>query len=806
VGASDLTFTILGIDKASPAFRSVGDAAEDAGRRVDSAGKTSIKAMAGTTAASVAMGLAAGASIAAVPLMFGAMAAAALSSNAEVSDSFGNLADNVVSDVKAMTAPLADDMVGAANDLGRAWTDILPGMRAVFADPAMGKGVREMSTGIGDLARNAMPGFLTAVQRSGPVMTGFKNLLGDTGRGLSDFFTNVSESSEDTGVVVTGFGSIIRTTMADLGSIVSSASSAVAPEMGKISELFDKTTGSAAGLAEGGLPILTSAVGATVGVLNSALGVLEPISSQLGTGVGMALAAAGGWKVLTGAGNKFTELDLGGRLERTALSAGVLTEGLTGSAGAGEKVASAGSKVGQVLNKVGAALPLVGAGAVLLGLAMEAAGQGMQNAIERGNGLGVSLIKGGKDAETARSKLAELTEENGRLATRMTELSALVSSPEGHAYREELGRTRTQLNENNGTLDAAKKKYEEIRATLGGADLAQVKYNEAVAKHGETSIEAAAAGVAWRKALDDERQKQDAASRATQTHTEKLIEQQTAMLGSVGAGLNYEASLLAVETAQKAASEALTTYGADSMQGREAVLAYEQSILAAVSAIGEKTAAETTSLSPSEQSRAVAAAQAGEILRLADAAGNNAPAALLRMVAGLDATTLASLGVTATVNETGQTVLNLPGGKTIVLQGNNDDAMAKIREVEAKELAGKTLWITAVMRNDSKVAADFGVGGSARGGHLDGGELQRVGEEGEELFLEDDPGSIIPHTQTRAIERARQLALAGLGGGGGGGGGGGNHYHLTVINAGNREIDLRNQFEYLQLQAMPERG
>lgn len=806
MGAADLTFTILGIDRGSPALNDVGDAADRAGKRLDSMGSTAIKTMAGTAAASMAMGVAAGAALGGVPILFGAIAAAALSSNEQVSDSFSNLADNVVSDVKAMTVPLADDMVGAANDLGRAWTDILPGMRAIFNDPAMGKGVRELSTGVGDLARNSMPGFVAVVQRSGPVMVGFKNLLGDIGHGVSDFFTEVSESSGSSGEVLTEFGGIVRNTMGDLGSIVSSASDAVAPQMGKINELFDKTTSSAAGLAEGGLPVLTTAVGATVGVLNTALGVLEPVSESLGTGVGVALAAAGGWKLLTAAGNGFTSLDLGGKMERTSLSAGVLTEGLTGSANAGEKVASAGSKVGNVLSKVGGAIPILGAGVALLTVAWEAEAQGMKDAAARGESLAEAMIKGGDGAEAARQRISRLTQENGGL---QSSLNALVEDQakagEGaYLYADRIRDLHTTIDENNETVDKARSKYQEIKDSMTGAQLAQVKYNEAVAEHGMNSAEAVAAGEAWRKSLDEERQKQDAASRATQTHTEKLIEQQNVMLGAVGAGLNYEAALLSVESAQKAASEALVNYGADSMEGREAVLAYEQSILAAVGAIGEKTTAENAGLSPSEQARAVTAAQAGEILRLADVAGNNAPAALLRMVAGLDATTLSSLGVTATVNETGQTILSMPDGKTIVIQGNNQPAMDKIKEVEEKQLAGKTLWITAVMANDTKTAVGYGDSGRARGGPVDAGDAYTVGEEGYERFVPNEDGVIIPHTQTRAIERATRLAMAGIGGGGGGGGD--RHYHLTVVNAGNTSVDLRTQFEYMELLDSPERG
>lgn len=793
----DLVFTILGIDKASPAFKQVGDAAERAGARIDRAGSASIKAMAGMTAGAVGGGVAIGAAIGAVPVLFAAVAAAALASNDQVSDSFSNLAANIVDDVQDIASPLQDDMVGVANDLGDAWADVYPSMRKIFADPAMAKGVRELSGGVGDLARNAMPGLVESVARSGPVMTGLRRVLGDVGTGTSDLLINMSQESEAAGVVLTGFGGIVRTTLGDLGGLAARATSAVAPHMDEIEALFDNVTGSAVGLATNALPIVTSSTGAAVSVLNSMLGVLEPISGQLGTGLGLALAAAGGWRVLTGAGNAYTKLDLGGKLERTALSAGVMTEGLTGSATAGEKVATAGTRLGGVLRGVGQAIPLVGVAAVGLGLALEASAQGMKDATERGASLGESLIKGGSEAERARQAVSRMVDENKELQASLNDLEKeqVAAGEAGHLYAAQISDLHTKIDENNTAVDTSRSKYKEIRDSLTGAELAQVKYNEAVAAYGAGSQEAAAAGVAWRAALDAEKAKQDAAAAATRTHTEKLIEQQGIMLGAVGAGLNYQASLLATESAEKALAQAVKDHGAGSLEARQAGVQYEQQLLSTVNAIGEKVKAENAGKSVSEQATLVTAAQGAEILRLASAAGENAPAALMNMVKGLDSATLSALGVTGRINEAGDAVLRLPDGKEVVITGRNADAIRKIQEVNDTQLVAKTLWINAVVRQDSKTAVGFGDSGRARGGRVDEGQAVTVGEEGRERWVPDGgPGYMIPHTQTQALERARRMDLAGLGAGGGGD----RHFHLTVYGAGNTEIDLASQFARLE--------
>lgn len=797
MASKDLVFTILGIDKASPAFDRVGKSAEQAGDRLDKVGTASIKTMAGITAASVASGVAVGAAIGAVPLLFIGMAAAAVSGNKEVRDSFHNLSDNVVDDVKAMTEPLAKDFVGAANDLGKAWgRDVAPVLKTIFADPAISHGIREMSKGVGELAGNAMPGFLAAVRASPPVMTAFRTVLGDVGTGVGDFFTNISRNSDSSAQVLTGFGRIVSDVLGDVGDLIGQLTATVAPRMGQIEKLFDQTTNSVLGLAQGGLPVLSSAASGGMSVLSGVLGVLEPISSQLGTGLGLTLAAAGGWKVLTSAGNAFTSLDLGGKIERTALSAGIMTESLTGSANAGERVASAGSKIGTVLRGVGQAIPIVGAGAVLLGMAMDAAGQRMEDAANRGKVLAAALIKGGAEAETARVKLAGLSTENERLSSRVTELAALVSGPEGQGYREELGRTKKQLEENNSTLESSKSKYKELRDSLGGADLAQVKYNEAVAAHGLTSAEAAAAGAAWRAAMDEDKRKQDAAAEATKTHSDRIIEQQAIMLGAVNAEVAHQSALLGVEQAQNNLNEVLKTHAVDSLEARNATNAYEQALLGAVSAAGAKAQAEHAGSTESQIATAVTQAQAAEILNLAAAAGVNAPASLMKMVGGLSATTLAAIGVTGTVNEAGDAVYNLPGGKQVVISGDNADAKAKIDEINRLQLQAKTLYINTVTTTGSRVAEGYGDAHLARGGEVRAGEPLTVGEEGRERFVPLVPGTIVPHNATVHGDRASRL--------GAGGAGVTKNYYLTLQNVGNSQIDVAAQFRRMELLDDPE--
>ncbi len=788
----DLIFTILGIDKGSQAFDKVGNAAERAGNRIDKAGSLAIKTMLGMEAAGIASGVAIAGALAGTPLLFGAIAAVALSSNKEVQDSFKNLASEVKSDVKSLAEPLAGDFVGIANDLSVAWEQrFAPALRMAFTDPRTKSGIKDLTAGVTEMASNALPGLLTMLGRSEPAVKGVRSALSDTGKGFSEFAINISQSSESAGRIMSGFGRITSDVLGDVGSLLARLSDAVAPNMGQIEQALDSATNSALGLATNALPVLSSASGATLGVLNSVLGVLEPISGTLGTGVGVALAAAGGWRVLTAAGNGFTKLDLGGRMERTALSAGVMTESLTGSANAGERVATAGSRMASVLRGVGQALPLVGVAAVGLSLAIEASNKHLDDAAAKGGTYAEMLIKGGSEADRARQQLATLNGEQREYEKQLVHLKEeQANAGEGaYLFSEGITTLEDKIATNNATITTARSKYEEIRKSLTGAELAQVQYNEAVEKYGSKSPEAAAAGAALRAALDSEAEATRDAADAIKTHIDRIMERQAIMLGAAGADLNYRNAILGVDQAQKNLTDTLGKHNASTLEGRQAVLAYEAALQQAIAAAGEKARAEAAGTSETNIATAATNAQAREILNLAAAAGKDAPASLMQMVNALDATTLAAIGVTGKVNEAGEAVYRLPDGREIVITGDNADAMAKMRAVNAYTINDKSFYITQIMRTEGHISQ--GLGGMARGGVPEVGRAIKRNEEGAEAFVATTPGVIIPHSATVALARAGRL--------GQGGGKVEKHYHLTVVNANNNATDLQTQFRRMEL-------
>ncbi|PWK81735.1 hypothetical protein C8D88_116147 [Lentzea atacamensis] len=788
----DLIFTILGIDKGSQAFDKVGNSADKAGQKLDKFGSLAIKSMLGVQAAGIASGVAIAGALGGVPLLFGGIAAAAVSSNKDVQDSFKNLAGEVKDDVKGLAEPLAGDFVDIANDLSVAWEQrFAPALRMAFTDPRTMGGVKTLTKGVTELASNALPGLLALLTESEPAVEGLRSAMSDTGKGFTEFARNISESSDSAGQIVAGFGRITSDVLGDVGSLLAKLSDSVAPHMGQIEQALDSTTNSVLGLASNALPVLSSASGATLGVLNSVLGVLEPISGTLGTGLGLTLAAAGGWRVLTGAGNAFTKLDLGGKVERTALSAGVLTESLTGSAVAGERVASAGSRMATVLRGVGQALPFVGVAAVGLALAIESSNRAMEQAAEHGRALGEALIKGGSEADRARLQISNLNGENAQL---QRQLDGMRASWDGNAesaqtFAAEAEGLQSKISTNNATLEAARKNYEDIRSKLTGAELAQVRYNEAVESYGAKSPEAIAAGGALRAAIDKEAEAQRNAADAVKTHTDRLIEQQAIKLGAIGADLNYRNAILGVDQAHKAMTETLKTHSASTLEGRAAILAYEGALHQAVAAAGEKARAENAARSEADQLRLASQAEAQEILNLAAAAGSTAPAALRQMVGSLNGAALAAAGVTIKVNAAGDAIATMPDGKTVTIKGENAQALRAIAEVNAAEVRNKTFYINQITRLETRQSQ--GLGGVARGGPVEPGKEYKVNEEGRETFVPTTPGVVIPHSATVALGRAGRLGELG-------GGKVENHYHLNVTTSRSTD-NIVAQFRWLRM-------
>lgn len=694
-----------------------------------------VKALAASNFAIAAGAAAAGLAIAVPGLAAGVAAAMILAQNDRVADSYTDLARGVAEDARAMAAPLEDDLVDAAGTFALAWSELRPDVRALFAESS--PAIREMSQGLGDLARGALPGATEAARRSGPVWIALRRMLGDVGEGAGDFFRNVSADSESTARSVEAFGQIAESALGGTGTLLQQLATSFAPYSTQFAGLVQQAINLITQLSSGALPALMDSAGFVMQALSQFLDLIEPISSEVGTSIGIILSAAAAWKVYSGALDLVAKSSVAGKLAETAVAVTPLPDKL--------------DKTGKGAAGAAGALGLLSKAASPLGIALAATGVLMgtyilqQQAIQEGSDDFVrAIMKGGDVARQKASEYRENADALAELKRRRDEFLAdaeTVIDPDDRR----LGEMNDAIYEQQLRVDSTRAAWDEYVGKLGPVDRAQAEVNLAIAQYGENSAEAEAAGARYRSEVDKAAAAQKAAADATKSHTEKITEQLGVTLAAGSAGLNYEAALLNVERAQKAAADAVKEHGAGSLEARQADNSYQQQLLLTIDALGKKVAAENAGKSASEISRLVTQAQYGEILRLAAAAGNDAPAALSNLVSSLDTTTLAAMGVTGRVNEAGQAVYRLPNGKEIVITGDNTDALAKIEAVNNASVRDKFFTIVMGMQVDKSGVPIAGSNRSenAAGGFNSGGWVPGDGPDRDSVTIAATPKEFV---------------------------------------------------------------
>lgn len=297
---ADLVYTILGIDRGSPAFEKVGKSADLAAARLASFGAVSLKALGGVAAAGTASSVAIGGAMAGTSLAFIGMAAAAQASNEQVKDSFTELGGGVRTELTAMTSQLAPQLEAVAGKLRTAFGQLKPMLQTIFS-PGLGSQLQLLTDGVTGFALNAMPGMVRSVQRAGPVFEGLRDLLSDIGTGVSGFLDELSQGSTGAGTVLSGLGSLLRSILPAAGTLIRQLSDAAAGSFGSISGAVLGAVQVFGQLSGGALPVLTVALNAAASVIEGVTTVLAPVSGVLGALTGAILAGAAAWKIWTAA-------------------------------------------------------------------------------------------------------------------------------------------------------------------------------------------------------------------------------------------------------------------------------------------------------------------------------------------------------------------------------------------------------------------------------------------------------------------------------------------------------------------------
>lgn len=394
------------------------------------------------------------------------------------------------------------------------------------------------------------------------------------------------------------------------------------------------------------------------------------------------------------------------------------------------KVSTAFSRVADGMGKLGNALPVIGAGFVIFGAIMQHQQEQMDAADRQMHTLAGSLLRGGDAAKEAGRQMADLPKPNFNPFIEGVKHVPIL----GNVVKTFTTEYRHSASEVEAESRKMRDSMSEVEFALGQADEAQRNYDKAVRDHGETSKEATLAHEIMISKLGRVKAAQLAAGEATKTTTQRLQEQQDAILAMGDAQASFEAAGLSLQqaglrieeskaqaaqatedatAAQKEYDKAVAEHGKKSPEATEAGKkladanrAVKSATLGATSAQQELASAQSRYVASAKTAGDAAAKVNGEVnagttamtyqndalIKLLTTYGTNLPPAMLDAIAHMDPAIQKAYGLKSSINDVGTAILTLPDGKTITFQSNIDTVAEKIiTNIEKIRLAGEKL-------------------------------------------------------------------------------------------------------------------
>lgn len=475
-------------------------------------------------AAAVGGALIAGAPVvlAGAGVLFAGIAAAAVHSNDQVQSAFDNLKNTITTtftNAAAVTVPM---FVNAMSRISDAVVELGPQFSVAFQ--ALGPIIDSLTTGIINMAENAMPGLVQAVQAAGPVFDGLATLMGDIGTGLGDFFSIIAQHAPAAGQVFAALGSVVQSLLPILAQLVSAG----------------------AELAATVLPPIAAAVR----VVADALNVLSPILPAV-------LAGFLAWKGISAVSGYLTQVGKdASNLQRILASTTSAVPGLAGALpvlGAAVGAVAAGyEQASQQINKWAQALLDGGNAARQANSQMQQSanfaaefGTGIQGVIGRLTGYSGALSLAAGATKQAQDAAKALYDAMSPLEQKQQDVTKATNDLE--LKMQEYGKNSLQANEASETL---RQKQEALTQAQNDLDMATHGVTQAMLDMANQALAAADSGLAYRQA---EVQAADAAKAFQQA----LASGQSQLNDNSAASLAYEQALLRqAEAAGKAAADA----------------------------------------------------------------------------------------------------------------------------------------------------------------------------------------------------------------------------------------------------------
>ena len=606
--------------------------------------------------------------------------------------------NNKFAEAMAKLSPAAQSFVNQLLGMGEAWTRFqratqtatLPGFTELLRSltslegpatsgiTAVGRELSDIAYKASDLLKNPLfqgrleqafensiplvrsfgEGVLTATDRLVTFAADNAQLTDSTAKAVSDlfkavgdFYDNLQPHAAGVSRLIEGLGTLSRDVAGGIGALFGQISSAYAANAGTFEATFHELLQTALQFTSSALPALSNGLSVLADALRIVNSVVSPLANFLG-GVGGRIAAAVlAFKLLSGAAggvsSAFSAINPGSVAEKlTASKLGQAVSGLT------EKVADSDTKTGKFassMSKAGNAALSTAKYIPLLGVAIAGLSELVDGAVHASDNITKGFMQGGQAARDAAKELRTLAQFGS------------ISADELHA-------SFTKIMSAMSPLEQAQSDVTRTQNDL----------TFAVNTFGAQSPAAQAAADRYAVAQRNLRDSQWAAEQATKTHTDKIRDQQQAMLEQANGVVAYNSAMLRVQSAQQALKDATAQYGAQSLQAKQAQNDLESAMLGTVTAAGQLATAQTQGLPPSQQTAYQNEAINRQLAILSQQAGTTLPPALQQMVNGLKDSDVAAFGAHVSVDQLGNSVIVMPDGKTLTFPTNAADAKKDI--------------------------------------------------------------------------------------------------------------------------------
>lgn len=676
--------------------------------------------------------------VAALPIAFGGAVAMLTSQTDEVSSAWGAMADGVSRDAKGMAQQFTGSVVTAIDGMGAAWVRLRPSIQQgmALAAPLM----EEAAGAATDLAEGAMPGVITAMDKSGVAINAVRTFAGQAGAGISDFFTNASRGADKGAQGFVIFGGTIQTVLSRAGELTANLANLSGGPLRSLDTIVNQVTGSLVDLtAEGsgaigflqGFGTAGSGLATVLRGVSIAVAALPPGVLQLGGTFTATAMLANKFGVDVGAGFE----GLGGKIKAADGATGKFKAGFVGLAEG-------------VLNPAVLGVAALSIGLDVLGAAQERSSKyaaqhrdnvrSLTQAIREDSGVvGEHAAKVNLNALETKNAAANLSAFGSNLGDAKLAIEGNVNAYDrlnysARAQLEIIGEHASLSDEDRGKLkdlgtEALKtgKSYDQL-SDAGGANVRVGGLLKGVWLDQVNAIINGTGAVgeqinSQKQAMDAYLQSEGALTGLSEAQIrarDSTIEHTKATQDAIGGELGYRGAVEATKTALDTYNKTGKDGKATEDQKAQALLGVENAMYRQIQAAGQ--AAATNANVTSENQRAMVATQAmnAETVRLANTWAGPLPASLQAGIAKMTTSEARAAGLTVAIDKTGAAVYRLPNGKEIRIESTAEQERAKVEALQAS--------IQALRDRNIKITTTYFYGTAGGGQSLTGPAVARA--------------------------------------------------------------------------------